>query len=51
MKTAERIAWFIMPFQWMWRSCFDREAAVIAWANAVGLGPWWIARKLARRKR
>lgn len=27
----DRIAFAVMPFQWLWRGCFDWEAATVAW--------------------
>lgn len=52
MKVAERIGWFVLPLKWLYRGCFDWEAAKIAWLNGLGLAPRQAAaRELARERR
>lgn len=40
MSLKDRAAFLVMPIQWIWYGCLDREAARVAWTIAfIGRAP------------
>jgi hypothetical protein len=43
-RIKRSLAFAAMPFQWMYRGCYDREAHVVAWKHSLAwffLGRGW----------